>query len=104
MSDDDDAIEPLFDSEVESKSEFESPVIRRKRINATLKSSAHQVPQLATHRMKAKLNTAKIKNCTGKESECSNTKEKRSSPPHSTEGSLFADDDDIDPFTIAREK
>ena len=41
MSDDDDAIEPLFDSEVEFEFEFESLVIRRKRINATLKSSAH---------------------------------------------------------------
>ena len=66
------------------------------------KVPAHQVPQQATHKMKAKLNTAKIKNCTGKESECSNTKEKRSSPPHFTEGSLFADDD-IDPFKVARE-
>ena len=59
MSGDDDTVEPLPDSEIESESEFESPVVRRKRrpLQNSANTSAAKWQRLTTPRMKAKLNT-----------------------------------------------
>ena len=59
MSGDDDTVESLPDSEIESESEFESPVVRRKRrpLQNSANTPAAKRQRLTTPRMKAKLNT-----------------------------------------------
>ena len=110
MSGDDDTIEPLSDSEVESESEFESTVVRRKR--RPLRNSANtptaKRQRLTTPRMKAKPNT------TGKKKERKTVPVKKVKSVTPRRKDLvpcipqkvvsFANDDDIDPFNIAREK
>ena len=110
MSGDDDTIEPLSDSEVGSESEFESPVVRRKR--RPLRNSANtptaKRQRLTTPRMKAKPNT------TGKKKERKTVPVKKVKSVTPRRKDLvpcipqkvvsFANDDDIDPFNIAREK
>ena len=111
MSGDDDTIEPLSDSEVESESEFESPVVRRKRrpLRNSANTPAAKRQRLTTPRMKAKLNT------TGKKKERKTVPVKKVKsvatprikdlvPCIPQKVVSFADDDDIDPFNIAREK
>ena len=111
MSGDDDTIEPLSDSEVESESEFESPVVRRKRrpLRNSANTPAAKRQRLTTPRMKAKLNT------TGKKKErktvpvkkvksVATPRKKNLVPCIPQKVVSFADDDDIDPFNIAREK
>ena len=110
MSGDDDTVEPLPDSEIESESEFESPVVRRKR--RPLRNSANtptaKRQRLTTPRMKAKPNT------TGKKKERKTVPVKKVKSVTPRRKDLvpcipqkvvsFANDDDIDPFNIAREK
>ena len=108
MSGDDDAIEPLSDSEVESESEFESPVVRRKRrpLRNSANTPAAKRQRLTTPRMKAKLGKKKgRKTVLVKKVRSVATPRRKDLVPRIPQKVVsFADDDDIDPFNIAREK
>ena len=103
LSGDDDTIEPLSDSEVESESEFESPVITRKR---PLRNSANTpaakrqhltTPRITTGKKKGR-KTALVKKASG-----ATPRRKAPVPQIPQKVASFADNDN-DPFNIAREK
>ena len=103
LSGDDDTIEPLSDSEVESESEFESPVTTRKRPlrNSTNTPAAKRqhlmTPRITTGKKKGR-KTALVKKASG-----ATPRRKAPVPQIPQKVASFADNDN-DPFNIAREK